>query len=256
MSDVLTSVSGQVLTVTLNRPERLNAVSADLYAGLISALERANNDDDIRVVIVTGEGRAFCVGADLKDHEAGERTEQQKWDYVQLGQAACRSIQEATVPVIAAVRGFALGAGAELATSADFLIMADDAQMAFPEVSLGTFVGGGVTHRLPRLIGLRRATDILMLGERFTGRQAADWGLVSASAPGDVIEESLKLASVLARKSPMAFARMKAALFRNPTITEAFESEAADLFELMKTTDWAEGINAFAERRDPVFIGE
>lgn len=255
MSEVLTTVDGQVMTISLNRPQRLNAVSAELYRGVIAALELAASDNGIRAAVLTGEGRAFCVGADLKAHGAGERTDAQKREYVLLGQAACRAIQEAPVPVVAAVRGYALGAGAEMATSADFLVMADNARMGFPEVSIGTFVGGGVTHRLPRLIGLRRALDLLVLGERFTGAQAAGWGLAQVSTHDAVLEDAMSLARTLATKAPLSFARIKAALHLDPTIDQAFDSEAEDLLDMMATEDWAEGVAAFAAKRSPQFQG-
>lgn len=255
MSEVLTAVDGQVMTISLNRPHRLNAVSEELYRGIIEALENAASDDGVRAVVLTGEGRAFCVGADLKAHGEGERTDAQKREYVLLGQAVCRAIQESPIPVVAAVRGYALGAGAEMATSADFLLMADDARMGFPEVSIGTFVGGGVTHRLPRLIGLRRAIDLLVLGERFTGEQAADWGVARVSTHDAVRADATALARTLAAKAPLSFARMKAALHLDPTIDQAFDAEAEDLLDMMKTEDWAEGVAAFAANRSPRFQG-
>ncbi|MFD0359993.1 enoyl-CoA hydratase/isomerase family protein [Nocardia sp. GCM10030253] len=257
MSTVLVSRSGSTATLVLHRPERLNAVSEELYRTLIDELVAADSDPDIRCVVLTGAGRAFCVGADLKAHKSGTRTPTEQADYIDLGQRACEQIQTMDTPVVAAVNGYALGAGAELAVSADFLVMAEDAQMGFPEVSIGTFVGGGVTTRLPRLVGLRRAMDLLILGDRFTGRQAFEWGLAHSTVPGDLLLGSAcELAETLAAKAPLALARMKAALRRNDPLDVAFTTEPRMLLELMATSDWAEGVAAFAERRTPIFEGK
>ncbi|MBF6171337.1 enoyl-CoA hydratase/isomerase family protein [Nocardia blacklockiae] len=253
---VLVSRRGQVAVLTLNRPDRLNAVSEQLYRALLDALVTADDDPQVRCVLLTGAGRAFCVGADLKAHAAGTRTRAERENYVLLGQEVCRQLQTMSTPVVAAVHGYALGAGAELAVSADFLVIADDARMGFPEVSIGTFVGGGVTHRLPRLLGLRRATDLLILGERFTGAEAFDWGLAHAAVPADdLLDAAAALADSLSTKAPLALARMKAALRRDDPLHIALDSEPRDLLALMETEDWAEGVAAFAERRDPVFRG-
>ena len=256
MPTVLVSRSESVVTLTLNRPERLNAVSADLYRVLIDELIAAERDSEIRCVILTGRGRAFCVGADLKAHNSGHRTPEERARYVGLGQQVCEQIQTMATPVVAAVNGYALGAGGEMAISADFMIVARDAQLGFPEVGLGTYVGGGVTHRLPRLIGLRRATDLLILGDRFTGAQAHEWGLSYAAVAGeDVLVAAHELADLLAAKAPLSLARMKAALRRNDPLAVALADESRELLALMGTRDWAEGVAAFADRRTPVFEG-
>jgi enoyl-CoA hydratase len=253
---VLASREGQILHLTLNRPDRLNAVSAELYRVLLTHLRDADADTDVRVVVLAGAGRAFCVGADLKDHGSGTRTPEEQADYVELAWRVCEQIQKMATPVVAAVHGYALGAGAELATSADFLVIAEDAQMGFPEVSIGTFVGGGVTRRLPRLIGLRRATDLLVLGERFTGAQAAGWGLAHSAVPAaDLGRAAAELAATLAGKAPISLARMKAALLSEEPFDAVLRTEARHLLEVMGSDDWAEGVAAFAERRTPVFHG-
>lgn len=254
---VLISRHRDTAILTLNRPDRLNAVSEQLYRELIAALLVGDADPSVRCVLLTGAGRAFCVGADLKDHQAGTRTADDRQRYVELGQQVCRQIQTMSTPVVAAVHGYALGAGAEIAVSADFLVMAAEAKMGFPEVSIGTFVGGGITHRLPRLVGLRRATDLLILGERFTGEQARDWGLAHMAVPAtEVTLAASALAAELASKAPLALARMKEALRRDDPPETALANEARDLLALMETSDWAEGVAAFADRRDPVFQGK
>ncbi|MFE3001716.1 enoyl-CoA hydratase/isomerase family protein [Nocardia sp. NPDC059246] len=257
MTTILATRTGPTITLALNRPERLNAVSEELYRELIKNLAEADNDPEIRAVVLTGTGRAFCVGADLKAHKAGTRSREDQAQYLELGQLACEQIQTMSTPVIAAVNGYALGAGAEIAVSADFLVIARDAQMGFPEVSIGTFVGGGVTHRLPRLVGLRRAADLLILGDRFTGSQASDWGLAHSAVPAEeLLQAANTLADALATKAPLSLARMKAALRRNDPLDVVLETEPKELLDLMATHDWAEGVAAFAERRAPIFQGK
>ncbi len=256
MPTVLVSRSESVVTLTLNRPERLNAVSEELYEELIAALIEAERASAIRCVVLTGAGRGFCAGADLKAHRSGLRSPEELTRYARLGQRVCQEIQMMHTPVVAAVNGYALGAGAELAVSADFLVMAQDARMGFPEVSLGTYVGGGVTHRLPRLVGLRRATDLLILGERFTGQQAREWGLAYAAVPGaQLLSAANELAAALAAKAPLSLSRMKAALRREDSLEVALAEEPRELLALMATRDWAEGVAAFGDRRPPVFQG-
>ena len=257
MPVVIAERHGAVLRITLNRPERLNAVSEELYIAVLEALTEADADPAVRCVLLTGAGRAFCVGADLKAHAEGTRSENDRKDYIDLGQRVCAQIQRMDTPVIASVHGYALGAGAEMAVSADFLVIATDAQMGFPEVSIGTFVGGGITYRLPRLVGLRRATEMLVLGERFTGAQAAEWGLpYAAVAPDQLDGVADKLASALAAKAPISLARMKKALLTATELDVALRDEATDLLAVMHTEDWAEGVRSFAERRTPVFSGK
>lgn len=257
MNVVLSDLQSGCLTLTLNRPDRLNAVSEEMYRELIGALQAADSDRTVRAVVLTGAGRAFCVGADLKAHGVNERSASARATYVELGQRACEQIQTMTTPVVAAVNGYALGAGAEIAVSADFLIMDAEAQMGFPEISIGTFVGGGVTHRLPRLIGLRKSIEILMSGDRFSSQQAADWGLANTAAPsGTTVQTAQAFAHRLTQKAPLSMARLKAALQRNDSFEAAMTNEAEDLLAIMDTRDWAEGVAAFAARRTPEFRGE
>jgi enoyl-CoA hydratase len=255
-TEVLTERRGHLLELTLNRPERLNAVSEQLYTALLQQLREAEADESVRTVLISGAGRAFCVGADLKSHATAQRSPQQLRDYISLGQAVCEQMQKMLTPVVAKVRGYALGAGAEMAVSADFLIMAADAQMGFPEASIATFVGGAVTYRLPRLVGLRRATELLLIGERFTGGDALQWGLAyAAPKPEELDAECGQLIDRLNRNAPLSMARMKRALRQNTELDAALQGEAQDLLEIMQTRDWAEGVAAFAERRQPTFTG-
>jgi enoyl-CoA hydratase len=255
---VLTDRDGAIVTLSLNNPERLNAVSEELYQRLEHELAAVAVDGAVRAVVLRGSGRAFCAGADLKRHADTPRTATERREYVWLGQRVCQRLQQLRQPVIAGVHGYALGAGAELALSCDFVVMAEDARMGFPEVSIGTYVGGGVTKRLPALVGLARAKELLLLGERFTGRQAHAWGLVHEAVAEDELWTRVeRLAAHLAAKAPLPAARAKRDLERWSTrsAADALAAEADGLLACMESSDWTEGVAAFREKRTPTFIG-
>ncbi|MFQ5840658.1 MAG: enoyl-CoA hydratase/isomerase family protein [Candidatus Methylomirabilales bacterium] len=257
-SPVLYSKDDQIARIRFNRPQRLNAVSQAMYGALEACFAGAGADPEVRAIVLTGEGRAFSVGADLKAHGEGERTAAEKRAYVWTGQRACAVIRDCPKPVIAAVNGYALGAGAEMALSCDFVIMAEEAEMGFPEVGIGTFVGGGLTSILPRLVGLNRAKELILLGERFAGRQAADMGLILKAVPLERLEEEVgAFAARLVSKAPISVRLAKEQLNRNPLLDlkTAMVCEAEALLACMASEDWAEGLRAFAERRAPRFRG-
>lgn len=167
---ILYDMRDGIAEIRLNRPHRLNAVTQTLYDELNDALSRAEADKDARVVLLTGEGRAFCVGADLKEHKAG-RTAFDRRQYLQGEQIVCKRLMLLKKPVIAAVNGFALGAGAEVALASDFVLMARSAQIGLPEISIGNFLGGGVTLLLPRLVGLAKARELVFLVNASTAKR-------------------------------------------------------------------------------------
>jgi enoyl-CoA hydratase len=175
--------------IRFNRPHRLNAVVERLYDELIAALRQAETDPDVRAVLLAGEGRAFCVGADMKEHGDGERTPLQRRQYLQLGNDACETIFRLKKPVVAAINGYALGAGAEMACSCDFVFMAESAKIGFPEVSIGTCVGGGVTQFLPRLVGLAKARELIFTGTKIDGIEAARIGLALRAVTDDRLQD-------------------------------------------------------------------
>jgi enoyl-CoA hydratase len=245
--------------IRFNRPHRLNAVSEELYRETADALTAAERDRDVRVVILSGEGRAFCVGADMKEHAKGERTAWHKREYLRLGQDVCRRIHRLRKPVIAAVHGYALGGGAEMAINADFVLMADDAQIGFPEASIGTFIGGGLTLVLPQLVGLAKARELVFLGERIDGREAKAIGLATATFSSQTfLEDVYDFAQRLAAQAPLSIALAKEQ-FNNGserTYETALLTELEGVLACMMTRDWQEGIDAFAEKRKPMFNGE
>jgi enoyl-CoA hydratase len=252
-------LQGAVATLRLNRPERLNAVSADMYVAMGEALATVETDPGIRSVIFTGAGRAFCVGADLKAHGEGEMDADARRAYVESAQEVCQRVQELPKPTIAAVNGHAIGAGLEIALSCDFIIVAEDAKLSLPELSLGTFVGGGVSYTLAQRVGLARARELILLGERFSGSEAADMGIATRSLAADrVLAEAEALARELAKRAPIpvALAKQLFSRIRDLDSSAALDEEARALLACMDTKDWREGIRAFHEKRDPEYRGE
>lgn len=255
---VLYSAGGGVAEIRLNRPQRLNAVTQQLYAELCDALGRAEADRDTRVVLLTGEGRAFCSGADLKEHKAG-RSAFDRRQYLQGEQLACRRLLQLERPVVAAVNGYALGAGAEIAIACDFLVMAENARIGLPEVSLGTYLGGGVTWLLPRLVGLARARELVFLGERIGAEEAVRIGLANRSFPdAGFLDAAREFARRIAAKAPLSMRLAKRHLnfAAEGTLDAALAAELEGMTFVATTRDCQEGIDAFAEKRAPVFRGE
>lgn len=244
--------------IRFNRPHRLNAVIEQFYHELLDALQQADNDNDVRAILLTGEGRAFCVGADMKEHGTGERTPYQRRQYLQLGNDVCEAIFRHRKPVVAAVNGYALGAGAEMASACDFVLMAESARIGFPEVSIGTCVGGGVTQFLPRLVGLAKARELIFLGRKIDGKEAAQIGMITRAVSDDQLaEEAERFIAELASKAPISM-RLVKNLLNNASYTDLnaqLQCELDGVFMCTTTQDWQEGVDAFAEKRSPDFKG-
>lgn len=255
---VIYETENGIATIRFNRPHRLNAVIEQLYIDVLGALGRAEADDGVRVVVLTGAGRAFCVGADLKEHGKGERTPLQQRRYLILGNDVCERIYRLKKPVIAAVNGYALGAGAEMSVSSDFVLMKESAKIGFPEISIGTFVGGAITHVLPRIIGLAKAREMVFTGERIDGTAAHAIGLANRVFADDAFADGVAaFARLIASKAPLSMAGAKEH-FNNGSsrgYDSALITELEVLRACMTTEDWREGVTAFAEKRTPVFRG-
>ena len=256
--EVLVTRDAALLTLTLHRPHRLNAVNLPLYAKLVAELEAAEADGGIRCVVVTGSGRAFCAGADLKAHAEQPMTGEERERYVRTAQRANHLMQTMGTPVVAAVNGHAIGAGLELALSADFAIVAEEAKLRLPEIALGTFLGGGVVYTLAERVGVLKARELVYLGDFFPGAEAARMGLVNRALPADeVLPAARELAARLARRAPIPLAEAKRLIgpAGNLSREQALERERAALEEIFRTDDWAEGVAAFREGRAPNYRG-
>lgn len=255
---ILYSLSDGIAELKLNRPQRLNAVTQQLYDELNAALTQAEADPAVGVILLTGEGRAFCVGADLKEHKAG-RTAFDRRQYLAGEQAVCKRLLNLKKPVIAAVNGYALGAGAEMAIASDFIIMAESAQIGLPEVSIGNFLGGGITWLLPRMVGMAKARELVFLGERINGAEAVRIGLANRVFPDDkFLEEARVFAQKVAEKAPfsMELAKKQLNFAAESTFDAALCAELEGMVFVGFTKDWQEGVDAFAEKRKPVFTGK
>lgn len=248
----------------LNRPERMNAVIEQLYLDIQSVLIEAEKDDQVRALILTGSVRpkdgkqAFCAGADLKEHKKGERTAWQKREYILLAHETTRLLYVFPKPVIVAVNGPARGAGSEMALNGDFLLMSDNASIAFPETGLGTFVGGGVTSHLGKLIGRQKAKELVFTGRVLDGQAAVAMGLALKSVPvAELMPTALELAATMAKKAPisMRFAKTILNQAESLDLQTALMIEAEAILACMTTEDWREGIVAFAEKRTPKYYG-
>ena len=185
-----------VQKISLNRPHRLNAIVPELLEDLIAAVDAANRDAKVGAIVLTGEGRAFCAGDDLKEFSEQAKGEKETTAYIERIQDVTRALMLGQRPVVGAIKGWAAGGGLEWVINCDFAIAAQGTRFFFPEISLGVFVTGGVTEILPRLVGLARAREMIMLGEKFDAEQAKAWGLIRDVVAHDAL---LLSGSVLGR---------------------------------------------------------
>ncbi len=257
-STIVVAKNNAIGRITFHRPHRLNAVTPELYDEVESAITAFEHDQDVRVVVITGEGRAFCVGADLKEHASQNRSDEEKRAYAMAEQTVCGRVLHSPKLFIAAVNGYALGAGAEMAVACDFVIMKHSAEIGFPEVSIGTYLGGGVTSLLPSLVGLAKAKDLIIRGRRLNGVEAKNIGLVFDSVPDEQFDSAVeKLALQLAAKAPIPASIAKQHLLehRGEKLQKVMEKEVDGLLRSFASEDWVEGVQAFKEKRSPKFHG-
>lgn len=196
---ICTDLGDGVRQISLNRPARLNAIVPELLDDLVEALTEADRDEAVRAVVLTGEGRAFCSGDDLKEFSSQATDHDGTTAYVERIQDVTRAMVLGDTPVVGAIRGWAVGGGLEWVINCDFAIAAEGTRFFFPEVSWGLFVTGGVTEILPRLVGLQRARDMILFGEKFDAGQALDWGLLrEVVADTDLLPRATALAKRIA----------------------------------------------------------
>ena len=205
MSTVLTQDRGAVRIITLNRPERLNAMTEALIGDLNAALEQAQADASVRAIVLTGAGRAFCAGDDLHEYADQASSKEATQEYVEQLQQVTRHIVLGRLPVVAAVNGWAVGGGFEWVLDCDLVVVGESARAFFPEMALGLFVTGGVTAILPRIVGLSRARRLLLLGEKIDSNQMLDWGIAQwRVADASVLDEAVGVAERLTTLSERA----------------------------------------------------
>ena len=240
--------------VRLNRPKQLNALNGQVMDALCEALEELDRDDSVRAIVVTGNERAFAAGADIGEMASASPIEMLvtnrigQWD----------RIRKITKPVIAAVNGWALGGGCELAMTLDLIVAGEGAKFGQPEINIGVIPGAGGTQRLTRAIGKSRAMRMILTGEPINAREAHEAGLVAHVSQDElVVEDAMALAATMATKSPLALRLAKEAVNTayEMSLTDALAHERRLFYLLFASEDQKEGMAAFLEKRDPEFRG-
>ena len=237
--------------ITLNRPGQGNSINEQLIKDVNSALDGIEKDTEVRVVVITGGEKFFCSGADLKEPRLPGRS--------QRANSLFTRIERFDKPTIVAINGYALGGGFEISLCCDFRVAAEDARLGTPEVKVGIIASGGATLRLPRLVGLARAKEFLLLGESITGTQALAMGIVNRiSPPGKALDEAKKLAQMLIDKPPLSLKAVKDCVLAGQLMEtdSAIEYIIQTADRLRDTEDYQEGRNAFREKRKPVWKGK
>jgi enoyl-CoA hydratase len=246
-----------VVTLTLNRPDKLNALNEELLGELVSAVLDLEREAAVRVAILTGAGdKAFAAGADIA--AMAEMTPTQATRFARLGHRLGTAIEQASVPVIAAVNGFALGGGCELALCCDFAYASDRAKFGQPEVGLGILPGFGGTQRLSRRVGAARAREICMTGDPISAEQALQMGLVNSVVPhSDLLAKVREVAKKIASRGPLAISAVKRTILRggDMPLASANEIEIGAFAALFGTHDQREGMRAFLDKRPAKFEG-
>lgn len=241
-----------IAVITLNRPKALNALNIQIMNDVLAAFREIENDDSVRAVVLTGSGKAFVAGADIKFMNSKSYAEVFKMDMLW----AWQTMRELRKPVIAAVNGFALGGGCELAMLCDIIIASDKAKFGQPEINLGTIPGMGGTQRLTRAVGKSKAMEWILSGRQFSAEEAERAGLVSRVVPHDkLLEESVKLAEEIAAKSLPIIALAKEAVHRSyeMSLSEGLLFEKRQFQATFSVDDRKEGMTAFEEKRAAVF---
>lgn len=254
---VLCEREGAIAILTLNRPDKLNALSAELMRELDAGLERLSADPTVSCAILTGAGdKAFAAGADIA--AMAEMGTEHARAFSEMGHRVCSRIEKAPFPVLGAVNGFALGGGCELALACDFLYASDKAKLGQPEVNLGVMPGFGGTQRLSRRIGIGRARELCFTGDTIGADEALRIGLVNAVVPHvELLTKVREVAAKIASKGRLAVAQTKRVLFSGADVpldvANALETQSFAM--LFGTKDRSEGMKAFLEKRRAVFTG-
>ncbi len=247
-----------IATITLNRPQALNAFSREVVEEILNFLEDVTTDENIRVVVFTGAGeKAFSAGADIKTMVG--MTALKARELSSMGEKLCLALENLEKPVIAAINGYALGGGLEVAMSCDFRIATENARMGQTEINIGLIPGWGGTQRLTRLIGVTKTKELVLTGKMIDARTAEDLGILNMVVPPDKFKETVRqFASELASKAPVAVKVAKALINKGADIglDSALALEREGFGVVASSEDLKEGVSAFIEKRKPSFKGK
>jgi enoyl-CoA hydratase len=243
-----------IATITINRPKKLNALNSKVLDEIEEVFDSLEGDDNVSAVIVTGAGdKAFVAGADIK--ELRDLNKNTGKEASRKGQQIFQQIEDSRKPVVAAVNGYALGGGAELAMACHLRVAGSNAVFGLPEVGLGLIPGYGGTQRLPRIVGRAKALEMILTGKQVDAEEALKIGLVNAVAKEDPVEDARELIRKMLSKGPLAVQKALKAVFASGT-SVGYSEEAALFGELCETEDFMEGTAAFLEKRKPNFKGK
>ncbi|WP_028400263.1 enoyl-CoA hydratase [Ectobacillus panaciterrae] len=255
---IVEETTPHIVTITLNRPQQANALSLALLEEMQEALLQVKENQNIRTVIITGAGeKAFCAGADLKER-AGMNEEQVR-EAVSLIRSTINLVEELPQPVIAAINGVALGGGTELSLACDIRVASETATLGLTETSLAIIPGAGGTQRLPRLIGLGRAKELIYTARRISAAEAKEYGLVEYAVPADkLMGKSIEIAERIAANGPIAVQLAKQAISQGvqTDLYSGLRIERQAYEGVIGTKDRLEGLQAFKEKRKPNYKGE
>jgi len=252
---ILTEIRGRVGLITLNRPQALNALNNQLMRELMDALEAFDKNDAVGALVITGNEKAFAAGADIK--EMADRSIQQMMDRDHV--AVFGRIRTIRKPVIAAVSGWALGAGCEIALACDMIVASESAKFGQPEITIGVIPGAGGTQRLTHAVGKAIAMEMILNNRTLTAQEAYQFGMVNRVVPAEgYLEEALKLAEEMAGRAPVAVRVAKKMINQafELSLSEGLAAEKQEFYNLFATQDQREGMQAFIEKRKPEWKGK
>ncbi|MCM3617186.1 enoyl-CoA hydratase-related protein [Sutcliffiella horikoshii] len=249
------SIEGAIGVVMLNRPKVLNAINRPMVTEIVTVIEEFDRDDEVKVIVLSGKGRAFAAGADIDEMAEATAIELEllnqftEWD----------RLAWVKKPIVGAVQGFALGGGFELALCCDILFAAHDAEFGFPEISLGVMPGAGGTQRLTKLMGKSKAMEWLLTGDRMSADEALHHGVINRVVAKELLmEETMKFARKIGKQAPLSLRLIKESVHKavDYPIYEGMQFERKNFYLLFASKDQKEGMRAFKEKRKPNFEGE
>ncbi|MED0660531.1 enoyl-CoA hydratase [Bacillus smithii] len=258
MSDVLVEKQGKILILTLNRPESLNAFSEDMLIGLREQLQQAGEDDSVKAIVIRGSGRAFSAGGDVKS--MANRTDiASVYDLVGHLNQCILTVQEVEKPIVAAVHGYAAGAGFNLALASDFILASDESKFILSFAQVGLISDGGGLHFLPKILGPHKVKELFFLAEPIPAKEALALGIINRVVPIEELQDEVISFAVRLSQGPLkAYGKMKKLINESYQLTleQLLERERLTQMLMAETEDHKEGVTAFNEKRTPVFRGK